>query len=157
MKDGSMAADALDRFVKAQAEVYDAALAELRRGVKRGHWMWFVFPQIAGLGMSATSRLYAIGSLAEAQAYLVHPLLGPRLRECTEALLSHRGRSAAAMLGGIDATKLRSSMTLFERAAGIDGEVFGGEVFGGEVFGRCLDSFFDGARDEATLRLLEQT
>ncbi len=141
-----MTADALDRFVEAQAQVYDAALAELRRGAKRGHWIWFVFPQIAGLGMSATSRTYAIRSLAEAQAYLAHPLLGARLRECTGAVLSHHGRSAAAMLGGIDATKLRSSMTLFEFAAGGDGE----------LFGQCLDSFFDGSRDEATLRLLGQ-
>ncbi len=105
--------------------------------------MWFVFPQIAGLGMSATSRFYAIESTAEARAYLAHPLLGPRLRKATEALLAHRGASARAILGAVDAMKLRSSMTLFERAGAPR-----------EPFAACLDAFFAGVRDEATLRLL---
>ena len=133
----------LSRFVAAQAETYGDALAELRAGRKRSHWMWFVFPQIAGLGRSPTARFYAIASEAEARAYLTHSLLGARLRECTRALLEHRGSSAEAILGPIDAVKLRSSMTLFERV--------GGE---GEPFSSCLDVFFGGERDEATLRLL---
>src|SRR5690349_7212891 len=106
----------LSRFVAAQAPVYAEALAELRRGRKEGHWMWFVFPQLAGLGRSPTALFYAIGSLAEARAYLAHPVLGPRLRECTETLLAHRRRGAEAILGPVDAMKLRSSMTLFEAA-----------------------------------------
>jgi uncharacterized protein (DUF1810 family) len=105
--------------------------------------MWFVFPQIAGLGRSAMARRYAIGSLAEARAYLGHALLGPRLVEVTEAALAHRGRGAEAIFGPVDATKLRSSMTLFEAAASKAGP-----------FGTALDAFFGGARDEATLGLL---
>ena len=133
----------LERFVEAQRGVYDSALAELRAGAKRSHWMWFVFPQIAGLGQSPTARHYAVADLAEARAYLAHPLLGDRLAACTEAVLAHAGkRSAEAMLGGIDAVKLRSSMTLFE-AAGGDAR-----------FGECLDAFYDGDRDPATLRLI---
>jgi uncharacterized protein (DUF1810 family) len=137
----------LARFTAAQGDgpgsVHAQALAELRAGRKRGHWMWFVFPQIAGLSMSPTSVRYAIGSAAEARAYLAHPLLGPRLRDCTEALLAHGGETAEAILGRVDATKLRSSMTLFDHAAPGDG-----------VFDRCLDTFFEGRRDQATLRLL---
>src|SRR6201996_4086916 len=109
----------LQRFVDAQegGGAYSDALAELRDGRKRGHWIWFVFPQIAGLGQSPTSRLYAIGSLPEARAYLAHPLLGPRLQESTAALLAlDPSLSAERILGGIDAMKLRSSMTLFARA-----------------------------------------
>lgn len=108
----------LDRFVEAQDEggTYERALAELRAGRKASHWMWFVFPQLAGLGHSPMSQRYAIASLEEAQAYLAHPVLGPRLRECAEALLAVEGRSAEQILGGIDAIKLRSSMTLFARA-----------------------------------------
>src|SRR5688572_30698624 len=106
----------LDRFVAAQEGVYRSALDELRAGRKTGHWMWFVFPQVAGLGSSDMSRRYAIGSLAEARAYLAHPILGARLRECARALLAVRGRGAEAILGDIDARKLRSSMTLFHRA-----------------------------------------
>ena len=136
----------LSRFLAAQDHSYGEALAELRAGRKRSHWMWFVFPQFAGLGMSATSRHFAIGSEAEALAYLAHPILGHRLRECTLALLSHRGESAEAMLGPIDAMKLLSSMTLFERA---------GEE--NNPFGACLEAFFDGRRDEATLRLLRES
>ena len=133
----------LQRFEDAQQPVYGQALGELRRGRKQGHWMWFVFPQIAGLGSSAMARRYAIGSLAEACAYLDHALLGPRLGECTRALLAHRGVGAEAILGGIDAIKLRSSMTLFGEAAGPD-----------SLFDACLAAFFDGARDSRTLDLL---
>lgn len=134
-------ADALARFVAAQAGgVFDAALAELTRGAKHGHWMWFVFPQIAGLGRSPMAEKYAIADLAEARAYLAHPLLGSRLTDAAEAVLAHAGTlSAAAMLGGIDAVKLRSSATLFEAAGG------------GAVFGRLLDAFYAGERDPATL------
>src|SRR6201994_4593576 len=105
----------LERFVAAQdsGSVFDTALAELRRGRKTSHWIWFVFPQIAGLGQSPTSRRYAISSLAEAQAYLAHPVLGPRLIECATVVRDLPGRSADEIFGGIDAIKLRSSMTLF--------------------------------------------
>ena len=132
----------LSRFVEAQAPVYAQALAEMRRGRKESHWMWFVFPQLAGLGRSPTALLYAIGSLAEARAYLGHAVLGPRLIQCTEAVLAHRDRSAEAIFGPIDAMKLRSSMTLFEAAGGQ------------EPFGAMLHLFFGGARDAATLDLL---
>ena len=133
----------LQRFVDAQQPVYEQALAELRRGRKQSHWMWFIFPQIAGLGGSAMARRYAIGSLAEARAYLDHALLGPRLDECTRALLAHRGARAEAILGGIDAMKLRSSMTLFGQAAGPDSR-----------FDACIAAFFGGERDPKTLDLL---
>ena len=132
----------LERFVAAQAPVYPQALAELRRGRKESHWMWFVFPQIAGLGRSPTAIRYAIASLAEARAYLAHSLLGPRLVESTQALLDHRGRSAESILGPIDAVKLCSSMTLFEAAAAGKTQA---------LFAACLDDFCDGARDRATL------
>src|SRR6201993_634326 len=106
----------LQRFVAAQdaGGTYRHALAELRRGRKTSHWMWFVFPQIAGLGHSAMAQRYAIGSLAEAQAYLAHPVLGPRLRERTEILIALRQTDAQAIFGDIDAVKFRSSMTLFD-------------------------------------------
>jgi uncharacterized protein (DUF1810 family) len=135
----------LDRFVTAQASggTYDQALAELRRGNKTGHWMWFIFPQISGLGQSPTSRLYAIGSLAEAQAYVKHGLLGPRLRECAAAIAAHAGRPATDILGGIDARKLHSSMTLFLRAAPEE-----------KIFREVLDQFFGGRPDTATESLL---
>lgn len=132
---------ALDRFVEAQAGVWAQALAELKAGRKTSHWMWFVFPQIAGLGRSETARFYAIADVAEARAYLAHPLLGARLREAAAALLAHRGRSAEAMLGGIDAVKLRSSMTLFEAVAPDE-----------PVFAAVLDAFFSGQRDPETVR-----
>src|ERR1700761_3354165 len=107
----------LTRFLRAQeGGTYERALAELRAGRKTGHWIWFVFPQIAGLGLSPTSRLYAIASLDEARAYLDDPVLGGRLDTCARALLAHAGRRAEEILGGIDAVKLRSSMTLFHRA-----------------------------------------
>ncbi|MFD1033757.1 DUF1810 domain-containing protein [Sphingomonas hankookensis] len=136
--------DRLARFVDAQRDSYPAALAELRAGAKRSHWMWFVFPQIAGLGSSATARHYAIADRAEAQAYLAHPLLGARLVESAQALLAHRGGDIATMLGTIDAMKLRSSTTLFEAAS--DGAE--------PIFAAILDAFYAGERDPATLARL---
>ena len=135
----------LRRFVAAQDEggTYDAALRELRAGRKTSHWMWFVFPQAAGLGRSAMAREYAIASLDEARAYLADPVLGPRLRESCEALLSGEGGSAEQILGGIDAMKLRSSMTLFEHAAPDE-----------PLFGAVLDRYFGGERDPQTARRL---
>lgn len=106
----------LSRFVDAQQGVYEQALAEIRQGAKRTHWMWFIFPQIAGLGSSAMARRFAIGSLAEARAYLRHPVLGPRYRECVAALQEMGDASAEQVFGSIDAMKLRSSLTLFGRA-----------------------------------------
>ena len=138
-----MAGFDLDRFVEAQAATYSTALAELERGAKESHWMWFVFPQIAGLGFSPTARHYAIGSVAEARAYLAHPLLGARLRQATEAVLAHRGRTAESIFGKVDAMKFRSSMTLFEAAAPDDA-----------TFCQALDTFYGGERDPATLSLL---
>jgi uncharacterized protein (DUF1810 family) len=132
----------LDRFVQAQDGVYDDALAELTAGRKRTHWMWFIFPQIAGLGSSATAQHYAIRSLDEARAYLAHPVLGPRLRECAQALLSVPGRSAREILGHPDDLKLRSSMTLFARAADDPAP-----------FEAVLDRYYDGP-DPLTLTLL---
>lgn len=134
----------LDRFVEAQQGIYAQALAELRAGAKRSHWMWFVFPQIAGLGRSETARFYAIRDLAEAQDYLAHPLLGPRLVEASEAMLGNAGVARAdQVLGGIDAIKLASSMTLFEAVAAGPDEA--------APFARILDRFYAGRRDRATL------
>lgn len=132
--------DDLDRFVEAQVGAYDQALAELRAGHKTSHWIWFVFPQVTGLGRSAMSQRYAIGSLEQARAYLAHPVLGPRLRECAAALLQHTDRSAEQILGGIDAVKVRSSMTLFQRADPDE-----------PIFARVLEQFYGGAPDPATL------
>lgn len=129
----------LDRFLAAQTGAYDDAIAELRRGRKTGHWIWFVFPQIAGLGRSATSAYYAIASLAEARAYLAHPVLGARLRECAAILLAVPGRRIEEILGPVDALKLRSSMTLFQRAASDE-----------PVFGQVLERYYDGLTDPAT-------
>lgn len=141
----------LQRFVEAQedAAIYARALEELRAGRKRSHWIWFVFPQIAGLGQSPMSQAYAIRSLEEAQAYLAHPLLGRRLKECCEALLAAGGRGAGptataeSILGGIDATKVRSSMTLFTRADPSD-----------QLFQSVLARFYSGKPDPETDRLL---
>ena len=133
----------LERFVKAQDGVYARALSELRTGRKASHWMWFVFPQVAGLGSSPTSQRYAIGSLGEARAYLDHPELGSRLVECTRALLSHPDRTAREIMGSPDDAKLRSSMTLFALAA--DSE---------PVFQQVLDTYFAGERDPRTVDLL---
>jgi uncharacterized protein (DUF1810 family) len=130
----------LDRFVVAQERVYAEALEELRRGRKSGHWIWFIFPQIAGLGYSDMSRRYAIASLDEARAYLADPVLGARLRECAAALLATATqRSAEDILGGIDAVKVRSSMTLFHRAAPDE-----------PIFRQVLDRFYAGIADAAT-------
>jgi uncharacterized protein (DUF1810 family) len=135
----------LQRFAEAQDEggTYERALAELRAGRKTSHWIWFVFPQIAGLGQSAMSCRYAISSMDEARAYLEHPVLGPRLVESSRALLGHTGPSAQDVLGEIDAVKLRSSMTLFARAKPEE-----------TVFAQVLERYFDGEMDEATLRCL---
>jgi uncharacterized protein (DUF1810 family) len=133
----------LARFVNAQAGVHDRALAEIRRGGKRSHWMWFIFPQIDGLGFSATARHYAIETQDEARAYLAHPVLGPRLLECAEALLGVEDRSAFEIFGSPDDLKLRSSMTLFESVAGPD-----------SVFGRVIDMYYLGERDTRTQVIL---
>jgi uncharacterized protein (DUF1810 family) len=134
--------DDLERFVTAQQGVHETAMAELRAGRKRTHWMWFVFPQIAGLGSSPTARQYAISSLDEARAYLAHPVLGPRLREAAEAVLGVENRTASAIFGYPDDLKLRSSMTLFARAAGEP-----------SVFQAVLDRYYDGP-DPRTVALL---
>jgi uncharacterized protein (DUF1810 family) len=137
----------LQRFVEAQdaGGTYERALAELRAGHKRTHWMWFVFPQLAGLGRSPTAQHYAIGSLDEARAYLEHPLLGPRLRASAQALLAAPAdRTAHDILGATDALKLRSSMTLFARAAPDE-----------PLFQHVLDRYYDGAGDPATLRSVQ--
>ena len=133
----------LERFVAAQANAYDQAVAELRRGRKTGHWIWYVFPQIAGLGTSPTSQRFAIRSLDEARAYLQHPVLGRRLIEAAAVLLDNTDSTAEQILGELDAMKLRSSMTLFQRAEPDE-----------PVFGRVLDRFFEGIPDAETLRRL---
>ena len=134
----------LDRFVQAQADDYARALAEIRSGRKRSHWMWYIFPQIDGLGYSSMSRRYSIKSLDEAGAYLDHPVLGPRLVECAEAALGVEGRSAYEIFGSPDDMKLRSNATLFASVTPAD-----------SVFARLLDKFFDGKPDGKTLGLLE--
>jgi uncharacterized protein (DUF1810 family) len=135
----------LDRFVTAQDSggSYQRAVDELRAGFKSSHWMWFVFPQIAGLGQSPISRRFAISSLAEAAAFLEHPVLGRRLRAAAEILAAIKGRSADQIFGSIDAMKLRSSMTLFHRAAPDE-----------PLFGQVLTRYFDGIPDHATDALL---
>ena len=134
----------LGRFVRAQQGDYERALAEIRSGRKRSHWMWYIFPQLQGLGFSATSRRYAIKSLDEAKAYLTHPVLGPRLIACCEAALGVTGRSALQVFGAPDDMKLRSSATLFERVAPV-----------GSVFEQVLEKYFGAERDQVTLRLLD--
>jgi uncharacterized protein (DUF1810 family) len=133
----------LERFIEAQREVYPSVLEELRRGHKTGHWIWFIFPQIAGLGRSATSVAFAIGSLEEARAYLAHPVLGARLRECAAIVAALEGRTAVEVFGPLDAMKVRSSMTLFIRGAPDE-----------PVFALVLDRFYEGLPDEATDALL---
>jgi uncharacterized protein (DUF1810 family) len=136
----------LERFVEAQHGVFERALGEIRAGSKRSHWMWFIFPQIAGLGQSPTSRFYAIGSLREARDYLDHPILGPRLRQCVEALLAWAGkRDAVSIFGSIDAMKLRSSLTLFGAVAPDQ-----------RLFRDALGAFFD-SPDQSTLELLGES
>jgi uncharacterized protein (DUF1810 family) len=136
----------LQRFVDAQGPVYDAVLDELRDGRKRSHWIWFVFPQLRGLGRSSTAQHYGIASLAEARAYVRHPVLGPRLRECARLAAAIDGRTATEIFGSPDDLKVRSSMTLFTRAAD-DPEVRADFV-------AVLDRFYDGEEDPATVRLL---
>ncbi|KGN41598.1 DUF1810 domain-containing protein [Knoellia aerolata] len=138
----------LNRFVEAQDSggTYAAALAELRRGRKTSHWMWFVFPQVAGLGRSEMAQRYAVSGLPEARAYLADPVLGQRLRECCAVLLGLPGSDAAAVFGGIDAVKLRSSMTLFARAAEVDPDR--------QLFTDVLEKYFDGVEDAATTERL---
>lgn len=133
----------LRRFIDAQDTVYHRVIAELRAGVKQSHWMWFVFPQVAGLGRSATAELYAIRSLDEAKAYLAHPLLGGRLRECTQLMLEVTGKSARQILGSPDDLKFFSSMTLFAHAAPDEA-----------VFRDALAKYFDGQEDRMTVELL---
>lgn len=134
----------LDRFVEAQSRVMEQVRAELRSGSKRGHWMWFVFPQIHGLGSSATAVQYAIGSREEAAAYLKHPVLGPRLVDCTRLVLGVKGRTAEQIFGGIDSVKFRSSMTLFAEA-----------TLSETVFREALEKYFEGEADGLTLEILE--
>ncbi|GLS28688.1 Uncharacterized protein, DUF1810 family [Mesorhizobium albiziae] len=132
----------LNRFVAAQASVIETVLGELRRGQKASHWMWFVFPQIAGLGSSAMAQKYAIGSIGEARAYLIHPVLGERLRTCVEHVLEVRERSAHQIFGSPDDMKFQSCLTLFAEASGE------------EVFLRALDKYYDGEPDPGTVRIL---
>jgi len=135
----------LDRFTDAQAGVYTRTLEELRRGHKTSHWMWFIFPQIAGLGRSEMSRRFAITSLDEARAYLAHPVLGARLRKSASAVLAIKGRTAEEIFGPVDAVKLRSSVTLFLRAAPEE-----------PAFAEVLDRYYGGVVDAATEALLRQ-
>ena len=133
----------LDRFVMAQEPIYEQALAELRAGSKRTHWSWFILPQMRGLGFSSMSVRYGIGSLDEAKAYLAHPLLGPRLRECVSAMNSHTGLNASQILGSIDAQKFRSCVTLFIEASEHE-----------PIFTAALAKYFGGAPDQSTLSLI---
>lgn len=136
---------ALQRFVDAQWDTYDAALRELRDGHKRTHWMWFVLPQLRGLGQSAMAQRYGLADADEARAYVAHPVLGPRLLDCVRALLSHRTRSAQEILGDIDAMKLRSCLTLFMHVAPHVAE-----------FAQALQQFYQGEKDARTLQLLSR-
>lgn len=135
----------LSRFVQAQQQTYDQALSELQRGRKQSHWMWYVFPQLDGLGFSPITKRFSIKSEDEARAYLKHPTLGPRLLECAEAILSIEGKSAREILGSPDDLKLKSCATLFAHVSPP-----------GSVFERILEKFYSGERDAATLRLLTQ-
>lgn len=133
----------LDRFLDAQRTDYAAALAEVRRGRKTSHWMWYIFPQIAGLGQSSTARYYSIRDISEAREYYAHPVLGRRLREISSVLLELKGSDPVAVFGGIDSMKLKSSMTLFAAAAPDD-----------PLFPQVLDKYYGGEQDALTLRLL---
>ncbi len=136
----------LERFLDAQADDYDDALGEIQRGRKTSHWMWYIFPQFAGLGFSSTSQRYAIKSLDEARAYLAHPKLGPRLNACAEAVLGVKGRSAHQIFGSPDDMKLRSSATLFAHISPPD-----------SVFRRIIDTYYNGELDARTLELIDDT
>jgi uncharacterized protein (DUF1810 family) len=135
--------DRLGRFINAQNESFEEIIHELKNGEKVTHWMWYIFPQIAGLGQSATAKFYAIQDPSEAQAYLDHPILGKRLLECTQIVISLRGKSALAIFGDVDAMKFRSSMTLFMSVAGSD-----------SVFQEAIEKYFEGEPDHATLDIL---
>lgn len=135
----------LSRFIDAQDRAYDLALVELKNGQKRTHWMWYIFPQVDGLGYSATSKYYAIKSLEEARQYLNHPVLGQRLLECAEAVFAVESRSASEIFGYPDDLKLKSSMTLFAYIA-----------VPGCVFSRVLDKYFNGEQDTLTLQILDK-
>ena len=135
----------LHRFIEAQKNVYEDVIRELKNGRKKTHWMWFIFPQITGLGRSSTATYYALQNADESQAYLAHPILGARLLECTEIVLTHKGLSALAIFGDIDVMKLRSSLTLFVHIAGPV-----------SVFQQALDKYFDGERDTRTLDILAE-
>ncbi len=134
----------LKRFLSAQQGIYERALAELTRGQKRTHWMWYIFPQFDGLGYSPTAKRYSIKSIEEARQYLNHPVLGKRLLECTEAVIALKGGSLSEIFGYPDDLKFKSSMTLFEKIAG-----------SGSVFSSALDMYCHGERDATTLKLLE--
>lgn len=136
-------AENLYRFIDAQEDVYHKVIQELRNGKKQSHWMWFIFPQIAGLGYSSTAKYYAIQNVDEARAYLAHPTVGARLLECTEIVVAHKDLSALTIFGDIDEMKLRSSMTLFAHIAGPE-----------SVYQQALDKYFDGAQDHRTLDIL---
>ncbi|MEC5029353.1 MAG: DUF1810 domain-containing protein [Oscillatoria sp. PMC 1051.18] len=136
----------LNRFLKAQARVYDTVITELRNGRKRTHWMWYIFPQIDGLAQSATSKHYAIKSIQEAEAYLNHPLLGTRLLECTETVLAIEGRTISEIFGYPDDLKMKSSMTLFASITSPN-----------SVFLRVLGKYFQGEKDLQTLQLFRET
>jgi uncharacterized protein (DUF1810 family) len=140
----------LQRFVDAQESNYDEACAELRAGRKRSHWMWFIFPQIAGLGHSAMAQRYAIASLAEAAAYLAHPLLGPRLRSCSRLVADCRAGTVSDIFGSPDDLKFHSSMTLFRAAAEA------GDERDSEVFQQCLDRYFAGQPDSLTVEKIQK-
>ena len=136
-------AENLYRVIDAQEDVYHKVIQELRNGQKQSHWMWFIFPQIAGLGYSSTAKYYAIQNVDEARAYLAHPTVGARLLECTEIVVAHKDLSALTIFGDIDEMKLRSSMTLFAHIAGPE-----------SVYQQALDKYFDGAQDHRTLDIL---
>ena len=135
----------LSRFIKAQKYDYEQALSEIRAGRKRSHWMWYIFPQIQGLGYSSTAQFYAIQSLQEAKDYLAHPVLGARLKEISSALLEIEGRSAYEIFGYPDDLKLRSSMTLFRMAD-----------LNCDIFEKVLEKYYDGEPDDLTVRILQQ-
>jgi uncharacterized protein (DUF1810 family) len=142
------AGEDLARFVEAQAQVWPQVVQELTAGRKRSHWMWFIFPQLAGLGASSTAQFYALKNMEEARHYLAHPVLGPRLREGVRLMLRQKGRSARDLLGSPDDLKFRSCVTLFRHAAGdADDEA---------LFGEAIDQFYQGKADPRTLQLLNE-
>jgi uncharacterized protein (DUF1810 family) len=137
--------ESLSRFVEAQDESYEDIIRELKNGKKVTHWMWYIFPQIAGLGFSSTARFFAIQTREEAQAYLDHPILGERLLDCTGIVIAHQGKSAVGMFGDVDAMKFKSSMTLFMSLAGSD-----------SVYQNAIDKYFKGEPDRKTLEILSR-